>query len=340
MGDCWRELAKRRGVTLRTVIAVPQQIDDTSFDAAHELRELDVMLVPDIADFHKGEVIKSLESFQPDVIFIVGWRSPVCRAIAESSELRHVKKIIVFDLPFRFTVRKLLAPIVLHRYLKLFVGAFVPGCEASRYACWLGFPRENVHTGLFSTNMERFEGTPKHQKTKRFLYVGRYVKEKGLDVLIEAYGRYRSRVSEPWGLDCAGTGPLKSMFANETGVTDCGFVSPDKLDEVYLKHGVFILPSKHEPWGVVLAEACAAGLPIICSDACGGRHELVKGNGIIFPKGNVEALTDAIVWMHEHADELLEMGFRGKALAENYSCEAWADRVTGIASKVMGEQNV
>ena len=43
-----------------------------------------------------------------------------------------------------------------------------------------------------------------------------------------------------------------------------------------------------------MAEAAAAGLPIICTDKCGARHEVVKENGIVVPAGDAAALAEAM----------------------------------------------
>jgi glycosyltransferase involved in cell wall biosynthesis len=57
---------------------------------------------------------------------------------------------------------------------------------------------------------------------------------------------------------------------------------------------VFALSSDHEPFGMVLLEAMAAGVPLICSD-CGGGREVVEGVGELFPLGDAKALAQCLV---------------------------------------------
>ena len=173
---------------------------------------------------------------------------------------------------------------------------------------------------------------------RRFLFVGRYVPEKNLALLVEAYRLYRDQVGDPWPLDCVGMGPEGHLLANQPGITDCGFCDPDALPSVYGNHGVFVLPSQHEPWGVVLAEAAGAGLPILCTDACGAYHELIHGNGIVCPSGNAHALAEAMTRMSQTSQEdFATMIRKGVDLAGPYSCEAWADRVVDLSRRLLSK---
>jgi glycosyltransferase involved in cell wall biosynthesis len=160
------------------------------------------------------------------------------------------------------------------------------------------------------------------------LYVGRYVEEKAIDVLLGGYSQYRESVENPWPLACCGTGPMASAVAGAAGVTDLGFVQPAELPRILLAHGAFVFVSRFEPWGVALAEAMASGLPAICSEACGVSVELVRHlhNGLLVPTEDAGAVARGMGWMHEHYEELPEMGRRAREFAIPYSAECWARR--------------
>ena len=151
---------------------------------------------------------------------------------------------------------------------------------------------------------------------------------KGLDVLFKAYRRYRQSVPDPWELTCCGKGEEARMLKNEPGVLDRGFVVPELQPAVFVDHGVFVLPSRYEPWGVVINEACAAGLPVICSNACGSAVELIRPyyNGLMCKSDDVNSLTKGMVWMHKHYEDLPAMGARAADLAAPYSSKQWAKR--------------
>ena len=92
------------------------------------------------------------------------------------------------------------------------------------------------------------------------------------------------------------------------------------------------MPSRYEPWGVAIAEAAAAGLPILCTEACGASVELVRPyyNGLIVPTDDAQSLADAMIWCHAHRDRLAEFGERGRSLAAAYSADVWAERWAAV----------
>lgn len=87
---------------------------------------------------------------------------------------------------------------------------------------------------------------------------------------------------------------LKSL-ARELGIGDrvlfLGQV-PDAR-RYFRAFDVFALSSDHEPFGMVLLEAMAAGVPLLAT-ACGGAKEVVEGVGILFPLGDAEHLAQGL----------------------------------------------
>ena len=331
-GDCWRALAALPGIRLKVLVEAPRSVPDAAFDAAHELRGLDCTVVERGAPFDRDAIRGAVAAFAPDVAFIVGWHAALPRFVATDPAFDGVRKVLAFDMPFAWTPRKLLAPIALRRYLSRFCAAFVPGAEAARYARWLGFRPDAIRQGLFSTRLDRFADAAGRKLAggvpHSFLYVGRYAPEKGLDTLAEAYGIYRGHVHDPWPLNCAGKG---DALPKGEGIVDLGFVPPDRLAGAYGANGVFVLPSRFEPWGVALAEACGSAMPAICSDAVGARREMLDGNGLVFRAGDARSLADAMSRMHRLGDAArVEMAKRSLELARPYSSDEWARRVAGF----------
>lgn len=294
MGYCWRELAKREGVEIKIVVDTANKYFGGQFNPLVVLDEL---------DWHEN--LEDVVEYKPDVVFIVGWRNKICRKAAVM-RWGNAKKVCCFDMPWEWTARKIAARFVLWKYLRGFDAAFVPGKTSWLYARWLGFKRERIYSGLYSTDLSRFRN---HTGGGGFMFVGRRAKEKGIDVLEEAFLRYKS-MGGSWRLEIVNG------------------VAPKEIGNVYCKADCFVLPSIWEPWGVVMLEAAAAGVPVICTDKCGARHELLDGNGIVVTAGSAVRLADAMLRMEAMGnDGRVAMGEKGIPLAKKFSAESWADRV-------------
>ena len=129
----------------------------------------------------------------------------------------------------------------------------------------------------------------------RYLYVGRLIERKGLDVLLEAFRRLEA--GELW---VAGDGPLRgeveAAAAREPRLRLLGHLEGEALADVYREADVLIVPSYYEPWGLVVHEALAHGLPVIVSDQVGAGDDLVEpgANGYVVPAGSPQALAEAM----------------------------------------------
>lgn len=133
------------------------------------------------------------------------------------------------------------------------------------------------------------------------LFAGRLVGVKGVDVLLAALARLRREGNEPSCL-IVGRGPEERALKRLAGalelehVTFVGEVAPPDLPAHYAAADAFCLPSFDEPWGVVVNEAMASGLPVILSDRVGAGPDLVVegSTGTVVPAGDERALAAAL----------------------------------------------
>ena len=334
MPSCWRALACRPGVRLHVVH--PRQLVDNPvnpFDLEPLMHGLShEMFDRGRANLHEW-LLETMRQHRPDVIVVCGWVFWPYLNLVQAPELSHVKFVMGMDTPWRGTVRQRLARARLGDVMGRMSAVVTAGARSAEYARRLGVGRGRVHKGFYG-----FDHTPLSRVAERrraagawprqFLFVGRYIAAKGLDTLIEAYRRYRTTVSDPWGLTCCGSGSGEPLLHGVDGVTSLGFTQPAEMPAVFARHGTFVLASSYEPWGVVIAEAAASGLPVVCSDACGAADDLVREyyNGLITHSGDPEALARALRWVHEHEDMMPLMGDRGRALADAFSAASWGER--------------
>ncbi|MBN1638895.1 MAG: glycosyltransferase family 4 protein, partial [Ignavibacteriales bacterium] len=93
------------------------------------------------------------------------------------------------------------------------------------------------------------------------------------------------------------------------------------LPDIYRKADVFILPSLREPWGHVVTEAAASGLPLIVSNKVGSSPDLVKHdvNGYIYEPNNIRKLAKYIMKLVYSSKLRKKMGKESEKIASNYN---------------------
>lgn len=270
----------------------------------------------------------------PDVVVVCGWFHKPYRQLAFAAS--KTMFVMGMDTPWWGTWKQRLAPWLLRSYLQRINSVVVTGERSWQYALRLGFQPANIVRGVYGIDYDAWshlwEQRLKPSWPRSFLFVGRYVPAKALDVLVAAYRLYRSQVSEPWKLICCGQGTLGSQLQGQPGIDDRGFLQPAEMSKVWQSAGAFILPSRFDPWPLALVEAAAAGLPIITTDACGSAVEVLRPwyNGLIVPKEEPKALAKALLTLHQHHAELSTWGKRSQQLAAPYAANIWANRWTEL----------
>lgn len=170
---------------------------------------------------------------------------------------------------------------------------YVPGVSNGKLVQTLGFSGKLVYTkgvGVFNYIVQ-----PKYKEilmVKKYLYVGRLVDVKNLKFLIEVFNELPHL-----DLTIVGFGEqeveLQKMAMKN--IHFLGAVNNVELPKVYQSHDVFILPSKKEPWGLVVEEALNNGMPVIVSDMVGCYETIVnEDNGLVFKFDDKDSLMQAI----------------------------------------------
>jgi glycosyltransferase involved in cell wall biosynthesis len=113
-----------------------------------------------------------------------------------------------------------------------------------------------------------------------------------------------------------------------------GFAQRDQLAAFYALAEVMVFPTLSDPWGLVVNEAMACGLPIIASDAAGCAADLVDNgeNGYVVPAASVEKLAAAMATFARDPQLASRMGQRSARLIEDFSPECCA---AGLATAVV-----
>ena len=185
-------------------------------------------------------------------------------------------------------------------------GFFCFGSQSAAYLIDLGVRSEKIllqknavdNNALRATYERALPNRTKEQQTlglrpNNVVFVGRLIGYKNLPTLLTAFAeaRQQSPNGADWGLILLGDGPEQDALENqikELNLTDAVHLLPGRpwyeVPDVLALANVLVLPSWSEPWGLVVNEAMACGLPVIVSNRCGCVPDLVHDgqNGFVF----------------------------------------------------------
>jgi glycosyltransferase involved in cell wall biosynthesis len=278
---------------------------------------------------------KLVSDLAPSLIICSGWIDKeyvaVCRKYAGK-----IRTVLALDNKWTGSFKQQLASLAgRFSVIRYFDMAWVPGMQQAKYARKLGFQEKDIHTGFYSCDHSYFanlysemKGEKEKSFPHRFIFSGRYYDFKGVQELWKAFAELKSEFPNDWELWCMGTGTATPF--QHPAIKHFGFIQPRDISKFMKDTGVFVMPSRFEPWGVVLHEFTAAGFPVICSDQVGAKEAFLSEgkNGFSFPAGNKEILKSVMRKMITLPDkELNAMGAASSQLAKKITPSTWTQTV-------------
>jgi len=174
------------------------------------------------------------------------------------------------------------------------------------------------------------------------LYVGRLAPRKGVNYLLQAMSHITKYFPKA-KLIIVGTGPLKhhlTDFSKRLGLQNSvmflGYVTDEKMRELFVSADVVVVPSIFEGCPLVLLEAMAAGKPVVAS-AVQGIAEVIKHelSGLLVKPGNTHEIEDAIIRLLQEKEFAKRLGENAKeAVRENYSWKKIAKKTLEVYKKL------
>ncbi len=273
----------------------------------------------------RDRLFKVLDEVDPEVVILSGWDA-IPSLIALLWAMENNKPTVIIsesqehDFP-RYRIKECFKNFL----LDLIDSAFVGGINQRNYLVKLGFDNDMIFEGCDIVDNKFFMRPSRKEDIENlklpenyFLTSCRFVEKKNLKILIEAFSSLES-VHTEWSLVLAGDGPLRRELESlvlEYNLSDkvhfLGYLDYLTMKNVYAGASCFVLPSTTEQWGLVINEALASGIPVICSKNVGSAPNLLSGQHVGYVFDPLSS-TDLLGKMEKIISELKHTDFTSVA---------------------------
>jgi len=245
------------------------------------------------------------------------------------------------------------------KFLQACRGFVVPGVSSMRYLEALGVQEQLILKAPNAVDNDLFARLAQAAREERervrsgyklperfFLYVGRLVPSKGVFDLLDAYTSLQPEIRDAVGLVFVGDGEAEAELTRrgshiQRGEVRClGFAHREQLPEFYGLADAFVFPTHTDPWGLVVNEAMACGLPVIATSVAGCVPDLVQDgwNGLVVPAGEVAALSKAMEVLARDCSLRERMAANSRERIQQYSPALWAEGMAAVVQMVPSTQ--
>lgn len=328
-------------VSIKSMIRNHQaEVHAFNYKDAHTIPAgIDNLYTYELKNFSQTGFLNKLIEINPKLLVVAGWA--VTDFVWVAKQIRgklNIPVVSYSDTQWRNSWSQKINCLISPWHLKkAFTHLWVAGIYQYEYARKLGFTKNQIIYNSLSCDTDLFQQVSLEQKQnhypKNFLFIGRFVPVKGLDLLINAWQQIPDK--RGWTLTLIGDGPLKEEFRGINDVIIKDFMSQVGLIEEIRETGCFVLPSKFEPWALVIHEASASGLPIIATDECGASPHFVISNYNGFQvQANVESLKNALEQIIAmEPTQLYQLSENSRKLAANITPELGAAQLMSILNR-------
>jgi glycosyltransferase involved in cell wall biosynthesis len=208
------------------------------------------------------------------------------------------------------------------------------------------FPRIRVFNIPYFCDLSPFRAAATERWTRAkgtvdVLFSGQLIERKGVDLLIRAFAQISDRLPK-LHLQILGTGPGLNVLMGlvplqlRKRVHFLGFQQPAVIPKIFAAADIFVLPSRHDGWGVVVNEALGSGLPIIVNDHVGARDLVENGrNGFITLAGDVDSLAGALLELGQSSDLRKSFGNSSAKQAAYWGVDEGVRRWVQLSDQVL-----
>ena len=211
--------------------------------------------------------------------------------------------------------------------------------EAHEIRCDIRLWERGVDVGQFhparrSAEWRRAQGIQDDEAI--VLFVGRMVREKGLEVLADVAQRLTDRAAR-YRLVVVGDGPHRGTLERDVPAARfLGFLRGDALAQAYASADVFLFPSETETLGNVTLEAMASGLPTVCANAPGSNFLVTDDvTGFLVQPGDSEGFADRVGALVSDRGLRDAMGREARHRAQRFDWETTLGRLVDFYQQAL-----
>jgi glycosyltransferase involved in cell wall biosynthesis len=266
-------------------------------------------------------LFRAIRQERAGAVFFCHYERPEILLAALLTRLAGIAAFTMNDSKFDDYPRMLLREIGKRLFFLPYKGALVASRRSADYVRFLGIRADRIAHGYDSISVKRIRESSAAEPApagvghcdRHFTIVARLIEKKNIKLALDAFALQRRAGAPDRRLVICGSGPLEGELKSQVadlGVSDRvefrGFVQTAEVAATLATSLALILPSVEEQYGQVIAEAQAMGVPVLCSDNCGARDELVRTgvNGFVFEPDNAQGLAyfmeclsrDAALW--------------------------------------------
>ena len=280
-------------------------------------------------------MLKAVRKFKPDVVNLTGYYDIASWVILFYCKLLGIKTVLSNESTLGDHQRGGIKEKFKSFIIRQFDGYFNFGTRSAEYLITLGAKPEQLLVQRNCVDNKRlkelFDNAKRlviSKEQKSFIFIGRLIPFKNLPSFMEALEEVNAQVANPWGLIILGEGEQKTKLQHKsTGlsypVTFINGVSWEEIPTYLAQADALVLPSYSEPWGLVVNEAMACGMPVLVSEKCGCAIDLVKEgiNGFTFNPTNKEDIKQVLLKIMSQNLDLNNLGQQSINIIKDYSSE-------------------
>lgn len=252
------------------------------------------------SDYNYKKLKNLVLEINPDIVYVSGWMDKDYLSICKLLKRSGIPIVAGCDTQWKGTIKQVLGSVYFRLFLKKkFNFIWVAGPYQYEYARMLGFRKNEIIFNCLTADVDLFNNdsinnSGKTKCSRKFLFLGRFEKVKGIDLLLSAWSDIADK--KGWTLTFIGSGSYNEKLENREDLKVKNFMQPEDLAVEVRKYSYLILPSITEPWALVIQEMMAAGLPVLASDTCGAAPVFIipNYNGKIFKTNSLESLINSI----------------------------------------------